>query len=475
MLVTIGVDVARDGTDHSTVYVRYGNTVWCHGEFRFSSDVGGTEACADEVVRLCLSLIQSGSRYPTPLDAPVDEIHVRVDTTGLGGGVADSLRGRGGESVRALLGDEAFRVFDVIFGSTNVRDPMQYHDVVTELYAVAGEVLHQLTLVRPDASLEQDLTGRQWNTAFRDGQAIKQIEPKDRFKSRYQRSPDHGDGCVLAIVPPETLGVVREISYVVTPAILRTRTMPDWEWGQVETYPPLRHLCAGVDGYLATDGNIRLHAVIRGMLPDGRHADVWVAYLFGENPWKQLAHLLVRHGVPWCVVQAHKDMWEPALSFATTMRDVPEPPKCGHFRRVYLARWVGSEPRPTWRDKPTREVKLKGEETGYKYVVDMQPVGVIRASLDRWRDGGNVCPPLGDLFAELPCDASGVPEMCLRAGWRGAMEVKDAALGSAYQTHLTRTGFRRGNGTIQLVDPFGGGFAAAGALADVGVERMAGG
>jgi len=466
-IIQVGCDVARDGSDRSTIYVTVDNVVRCRGEYRFSSDRGGLEACADELVQVGVDEYQ-----------PDAELHFRIDTTGLGAGPADALRGSKGEKLRELYGEDRVRVFDVRFGSTHdVQDKQAYYDRITELYGLSGEALESgdVAVVDPPAGLEQDLTGREWVSAYRDGQWVKRLEPKDAFKVKFSRSPDHGDGFVLSLAPPEAFGVTTEVEYLLRSHHLDRAILPDLSWDDASGLEPI---CCGVDGWVAADGQLRLSVVVRGALPDGRNRDVAVAYLWTRgdvSPWQQLAELLVRYGVPWCVIQAEGDMWAPALDFATRIRDLAPPKGSRRFRKTALLRWRGNDARPAWRDKPHKELKLKGEELGYKHVVDWHKAHACRGTLERFRDGQTVIAPWGDLWAELPCDGAGRAEPSLRPSDRGLGTVRETCLGDVYKLHLLRTGFRRGGGELSLEEPFGGGFVVASALADVGLERMRGG
>jgi hypothetical protein len=209
LLARLGVDVARDGADFSTIYICIEDTVWCEGEYKFKSEQGGLDALATELIRIGLALIT---------DRGVTDLHYRIDTTGgYGAGPADALRGQRGEALRNALGEDHVRVFDVIFNHTKtLRDPTQFYDLITELYAVVGEIMQhgELVILHPPAELEQDLTGRKWIDAYRGGQFVKRLEPKQAFKNTFGRSPDHGDGFVLAVAPPEAFGVTAEIEYI---------------------------------------------------------------------------------------------------------------------------------------------------------------------------------------------------------------------------------------------------------------------
>jgi hypothetical protein len=69
------------------------------------------------------------------------------------------------------------------------------------MYAEAGESLKGLRIESPPPELEADLTERKYKWVNKAGVSVKRLEPKADFKGRVKRSPDDGDGFVLAIAP----------------------------------------------------------------------------------------------------------------------------------------------------------------------------------------------------------------------------------------------------------------------------------
>ena len=456
---SLGLDAQRDGEDLSTLYVRLGDVVYPAWRRRFPMDVGGNVECATNVADTCRELAALG----------VTRIHVRVDTSGgYGGGPADILR----RTPELLSLFSEFRVFDIVYNKTP-RDPTAYYDTITELYAVAAECLKTVRILDPPPELEEDITDRRWVDAQRGGSFVRKLEQKSDYKKRYGRSPDDGDGLVMAIVPPEALGYHAEVEYPVRMGHFDLSEGLEWlDTGKTTVLAGNNRspVCCGADQWLGADGHVRILAVVRRGEPDGRDADVAVAYLW-QDPWKELLALLLGTGASWCVVHADGEAWQPALDFADHVRVVKPPRGSRWFRRTYLARWRGNDARPKWRDKPVKELALKGDETGYKYVVDAHRAQLLRWSLERRRDGMTLTPPTGDLWAVVP-HCGGRPEPALVPAQRETGEPAECCLGAIYQTHVLRTGFRRGDGGLEVWEPFGGGFAVAGALADVGLERM---
>lgn len=184
----IGVDAARYGNDKGTVYVRHAGRVWKDSEI-IKQD--GFEYYLS-VKRLCLSLHGKG----------VKRVWVRIDA---GGGYAstciDNLNRD--DELHNLL--ETFEVIEV-HNNAVPNDEDNFADLVTEMYYHAGEALKALRLNSPSPSLEVDLCERKYEyviktTGNKTRLDVKKLVSKEKFKDEYGRSPDDGDGFVLAVAP----------------------------------------------------------------------------------------------------------------------------------------------------------------------------------------------------------------------------------------------------------------------------------
>lgn len=177
----MGVDVARWGKDLGTLYLRHDGRARRLAQFARLDTFEYARRIKEEARRLA--------------EAGVTSLHVRVDGGGgFGGGVIDQL-------VHDLELTELFpdfRVYEVHFNGTP-RDGLSYGDLVTELYADAGESLFRLKVEDPPGELEADLCERTYAWKNRQGVAVRKLEPKDKFRERLGRSPDDGDGFVLAV------------------------------------------------------------------------------------------------------------------------------------------------------------------------------------------------------------------------------------------------------------------------------------
>lgn len=177
----VGVDCARSGKDSGTVYIQWQDIVYRTADL-FHQE---TQSYVDSIKTECLKLKEKG----------VTSLHIRVDA-GYGSGVIDAL------AIDAELKEafEDFQVFEVHFGST-AYNQKNYDNLITELYYEAAETLRGLSIIEPPDPLEIDLTEREFKFINRKGKTRKILEPKEDFTKRAKRSPDDGDGLVLAIGP----------------------------------------------------------------------------------------------------------------------------------------------------------------------------------------------------------------------------------------------------------------------------------
>lgn len=193
-MARLGLDVARYGKDFGTLYVRWNGRLYRAAHFA-QQDTG---AYYRKVKEVALDLARRG----------VLSLHLRIDAGGgFGGGVADRCK----EDLELSRAFGDFRVIEVHFNGTP-QDPRAYADRATELYAHAAETLKGVALVRPPDLLEGDLCERTYKWVNFQGQDVKELESKEQFRKRLQRegqpprSPDDGDGCVLAAAPDFVFG-----------------------------------------------------------------------------------------------------------------------------------------------------------------------------------------------------------------------------------------------------------------------------
>jgi hypothetical protein len=177
----IGVDAARFGSDKGTVYVNWNNLAWCACDLLQQE----TPDYIAAIRKVALALKEEG----------VTSLHIRVDA-GYGSGVIDGLK-TDDELIEAF---PDYQVYEVHFGGSSYSD--KFYNLVTEMYAEAAETLKTLRVVSPPPALEEDLCEREFKWRNKSGKDCKILEPKvEGFRKRKHRSPDDGDGFVLAISP----------------------------------------------------------------------------------------------------------------------------------------------------------------------------------------------------------------------------------------------------------------------------------
>ncbi len=179
----IGVDAARFGSDKGKVYSRHLGAIRCSATLTRQV----TDDYVDAVKKTALAAVALGAI----------SVHVRVDGTGgFGAGIIDGLRK---EPLLQAIPD--FQVFEVHFASS-ASDGDKYDNIVTEMYAHAGETLKGVRIEQVPEHLVEDLTERLYEYINRQGKTLKILEPKEKFRKRHEeRSSDDGDAFVLCAAP----------------------------------------------------------------------------------------------------------------------------------------------------------------------------------------------------------------------------------------------------------------------------------
>lgn len=170
----LGVDVARYGDDESCVVARRGAHVLevrtCHGWDEIQ--VSGM------VLSMMIDHRIPGEQLPS----------VKVDTTGVGGGVATILRR-----------DERISVTEVN-AAERAMDEDMYPNVRSELWFTVAEWLADGGALPDDPELQADLVAPTYSF---DARGRRAVEPKERMKARLGRSPDRADALALSIYAPQ--------------------------------------------------------------------------------------------------------------------------------------------------------------------------------------------------------------------------------------------------------------------------------
>jgi len=157
--ITIAADIARFGDD-STVFVkRKGNAIIDMKEYR-----------GQDLITTAQRIIDYGKGAP-----------VRVDDTGLGGGVTDYLRKQG------------YPVQPINFASRAIRQDL-YSDIISEMWFNLADRIDKISLPE-DKELQYQLVSRFYTY---DKTGRRKVETKADYKKRCGSSPDKADAVIMA-------------------------------------------------------------------------------------------------------------------------------------------------------------------------------------------------------------------------------------------------------------------------------------
>ncbi len=160
-MIEIGADIARYGTDRTIFYKRKGLKVIDRKEYHNQSLV--------ETSRLLIDFTGNNRN-----------VRIKIDDTGLGGGVTDILR------------DKGYFVVPVNNGSS-AQDSDRYNNAISEMWFYLKSIITQVSIPN-DQELKSELLTREWNI---DSKGRRGVEPKEVYKKRGYRSPDKADGLLL--------------------------------------------------------------------------------------------------------------------------------------------------------------------------------------------------------------------------------------------------------------------------------------
>lgn len=189
--IGIGCDVARFGTDKTTIAVRSGNCCWYLKKYQKED----TRTTSNRIGILIKKYLDLGY-----------EINVAIDDTGVGGGVVDNLR--------AEWEQFGVTIVDVKNGGV-ANNSKSYADRATELWFWLADNIKNLQLPRDSAIAKQfsqrrysyqpfvdkDNKGRHRTTESNqesNKSLRRKLEPKDNMKKRGIRSPDEAEAVAYA-------------------------------------------------------------------------------------------------------------------------------------------------------------------------------------------------------------------------------------------------------------------------------------
>ena len=156
----IGADIARYGEDKTVFTKRKGLSLVDTREYKKQSIV----ETANKLMMF------AGSR----------EIPIKVDDSGLGGGVTDILQSNGYNVIPVNNGEVAM-------------DKDKYNNAISEMWFTFSENINKISLLQHD-KMKQELTSRNWKI---DSKGRRVVESKDEYKKRGFSSPDYADSVLL--------------------------------------------------------------------------------------------------------------------------------------------------------------------------------------------------------------------------------------------------------------------------------------
>jgi phage terminase large subunit len=159
--IEIGVDVARMGSDRSVLKKRHGLKLTATKTY---TKTRTTELCDH---------IEAFAGYDK-------EVLIKIDDTGVGGGVTDEMIKRG------------YRVKPINFGA-KAQDPDKYPNLISEAWFYLASIIDTIQ-IDLDTELLMELTSRQWKM---DSAGRRRVESKDDYKKRGFRSPDNADALIM--------------------------------------------------------------------------------------------------------------------------------------------------------------------------------------------------------------------------------------------------------------------------------------
>lgn len=160
-IVEVGVDVARHGGDRSVLWKRQGLQTL---DYKIYQDKKTTELC--DLIEQFIDFDKS--------------VGIKVDDTGVGGGVTDEMDKRG------------YSVMPINFGESAL-DKDKYPNLISEAWFSFAERLPEIGLPK-DTDLLLELSTRLWR---QDVHGKRCIESKVDYKKRGFRSPDLADACII--------------------------------------------------------------------------------------------------------------------------------------------------------------------------------------------------------------------------------------------------------------------------------------
>ena len=159
--IEVGVDVARLGGDRTVFVKRKG-----------LKEIGRASYTKKRTTEVCDLLVNF-------IGADKDVL-IKIDDTGVGGGVTDEMIARG------------YNVIPINFGA-KASNPDKYPNLISEAWFYLQSIIDNISIAN-DKDLLVELSNREWKM---DSKGRRGVESKDDYKKRGFRSPDLADAMFL--------------------------------------------------------------------------------------------------------------------------------------------------------------------------------------------------------------------------------------------------------------------------------------
>ena len=203
-MLHVGVDVARFGDDKTVITTRHGMRV--DPQLKYAKQ--STMETVGRILIICREWIRDwGSRHPNVYDmygAPATgRCRVRIDDTGVGGGVTDRLQ--------EIVMEESLPIEVIPCNNAGKAHDAHYENAGTEMWGNIRELMEQnfsaklrgeepvLQLPKDDELIKQ-LANRKYKLTSR-GRIV--LEKKEDMKKRGLGSPDCADSLALCLYNPQ--------------------------------------------------------------------------------------------------------------------------------------------------------------------------------------------------------------------------------------------------------------------------------
>jgi len=173
-----GIDIARFGDDKNVMYQKKGGFI----------DKASSWSKVDTAI--------TTDRIIDSLSATEWIGTLRIDDTGVGGGVTDQLRRR----KQDMNGKYPYTVVPINFGA-GTSNPSKYFNLRAEMFDNLAQMFkdHKIAIPADDDDLAYELAAIRVKYVGKENNII-QIESKQQLKDRLKRSPDKADALALACI-----------------------------------------------------------------------------------------------------------------------------------------------------------------------------------------------------------------------------------------------------------------------------------